>query len=256
MSRDKLYKCPYCEIRLNREDLLEHISDKHDDLIPDNYSPFRVMYDFINCKNPGYESKCVICNKTAGWNDDKGKYNLVCKSKACKEKYLQQLEANRKGNPGFNDAEVQEKLLANRKISGVYKFSDGVEKTYTGSYEKKCLEFLDKILHVNSEDILAPGVILEYEYEGKKKFYISDFYYVPYNLIIEVKDGGDNPNRKDMIEYRNKTTAKEKFIIDKTNYNYLRLTDNNFNQLLAVFFELKMNYLDGTCKDRVIHINQ
>ena len=115
---------------------------------------------------------------------------------------------------------------------------------------------MDKILHLNSEDILAPGVVLEYEYNGKKHLYISDFYYVPYNLIIEVKDGGDNPNRKDMIEYRNKTTAKEKYIINHTNYNYLRLTDNNLSQLLTVFFELKMKYLDGTNTERVIHINE
>lgn len=255
-SKNKLYKCPYCDIKLDREELLEHISDKHDDLIPKDYSAFRIAYDFINCKNPGYESKCVICNKIAGWNEAKGRYNLVCKNKKCKEEYIKQLEINRKGNPGFNDPDVQQDLLSKRKITGVYKFSDGVEKTYTGSYEKKCLEFMDKILNINSEDILAPGVVLEYEYEGKKHFYISDFYYIPYNLIIEVKDGGDNPNRRDMVEYRNKTTTKEKFIINKTNYNYLRLTNNDFRQLLTVFFELKMIYLDGTDKSRVIHINE
>ena len=256
MAKEKVYKCPYCDIKLDKEELIDHISDKHDDLIPSNYSSFRILYDFINCKNPGYESKCLICHKTAGWNEDKGSYNVICKNKNCKESYIKQLELNRKGNPGFKDKSIQEKLLASRKISGTYKFSDGVEKTYTGSYERKCLEFMDKILHINSEDILAPGVILQYEYNGEKLMYISDFYYIPYNLIIEVKDGGDNPNRKSMIEYRNKVTAKEKYIINNTDYNYLRLTDNNLSQLLSVFFELKMKYLDPNNKDRVIHVNE
>ena len=31
--------------------------------------------------------------------------------------------------------------------------------------------------------------VVEYEMNGKKHFYITDFLYIPYNLIIEVKDG-------------------------------------------------------------------
>jgi hypothetical protein len=45
--------------------------------------------------------------------------------------------------------EGQVKMLANRKISGEYKFQDGGKRTYTGSYEKKCLEFMDKVLGIS-----------------------------------------------------------------------------------------------------------
>ena len=255
MTKDKLYKCPFCDIKFNKSDLIDHVSDKHDDLIPKDYSAFRVVYDNINHITGDITKKCVICNKPTSWNEPKGKYNIVCNSKKCKEDYIKSLLASRKNiNPQFDTAKGQEELLANRKISGTYKMSDGIEKTYTGSYEKKCLEFMDKILHLNSEDIMAPGVTLEYDYDGKKHIYISDFYYIPYNLVIEVKDGGDNPNRRDMVEYRNKTTAKEKYIINKTNYNYIRLTDNDLSQLLAVFLELKMKYLDNST-ERIIRIN-
>ena len=41
----------------------------------------------------------------------------------------------------LNDPEQQQKMLANRKISGKYRYSDGTMFTYTGSYEKKLLEF-------------------------------------------------------------------------------------------------------------------
>ena len=60
---------------------------------------------------------------------------------------------------------------------------------------------------------MAPGPILEYDHEGKTHLYITDFYYQPYNLIIEVKDGGDNPNKRNMPEYRQKQIEKEKYII-------------------------------------------
>ena len=253
---NKLFKCPFCDSRFNKRDLIDHIGDKHDDLIPEKYSAFRVTYDHLNCKPAGFEgNKCCICNKKlATWNEEKGSYNKTCDNKACKEAYIKSLYNKKLTNILFGSAEGQAELLSKRKISGSYKMSDGVEKTYTGSYEKKCLEFMDKILHVNSEDIMAPGVSLEYEYDGKRHIYLSDFFYIPYNLIIEVKDGGDNPNRRDMVEYRNKTTAKEKYIINKTNYNYIRLTDNDLSQLLAVFLELKMKYLDNST-ERIIRIN-
>ena len=249
----KYFKCPFCDSKFTKADLVEHIADKHDDLIPENYSAFRVSYDYINCKPLGFKGNtCIVCKKNiTDWNENKGAYNKVCNSKACKETFAKSLTNDKFGTP-----EGQAELLAKRKISGKYKMSDGVEKTYTGSYEKKCLEFMDKVLHVNSEDLLAPGIALEYEYDGKKHMYLSDFFYIPYNLIIEVKDGGDNPNRKDMIEYRNKTTAKEKWIIKNTNYSYIRLTDNDLSQLMSIFFELKMIRLDGTDKGRIIRVNE
>ena len=251
ISKTKLFKCPYCDKKFNKIDLVDHVNDDHDDLIPENYSALRVVYDYINCKPAGYEGKCVICGKPSHWNEAKGKYNRLCDNKACKKAYIKL-----HSNPGLKSTEIQAVLLAKRKISGTYVMADGAEKTYTGSYEKKCLEFLDKIIKVRSEDIQATGVVLEYEYEGQKHMYLSDFYYAPYNLIIEVKDGGDNPNRREMIEYRNKTTAKEKYIINETKYNYIRLTNNEFSQLLTIFFELKMIYLDENSTERIIRINE
>ena len=110
-------------------------------------------------------------------------------------------------------------------------------------------------MNIKSEDISTPGPIMEYMFEGKKHIYISDIYYVPYNLIIEVKDGGDNPNNRSMPEYRAKQIAKEKYIIKETDFNYLRLTNNDFSQLLAVFMELKMEMSNDT-SERIIRINE
>ena len=58
-----------------------------------------------------------------------------------------------------------------------------------------------------------------------------------------------------MPDYRAKQIAKEKYIIKHTNYNYLRLTNNNLNQLLAVFANLKMQMVENT-GERVIHVNE
>ena len=106
------------------------------------------------------------------------------------------------------------------------------------------MEFLDTVLEYKSNEVIAPGPTLEYKFNGKTHHWITDFLLIPYNLIIEVKDGGDNPNNRSMPEYRAKQISKEKMITDMGTYSYLRLTDNNFGQLLSMLAELKKQVVD------------
>ena len=246
----KTYKCPYCEKRLIRKDLISHIEKKHEELIPQDFSAARLVYNQINKTTCG---KCRVCGTETTWNEKAGRYNVLCNNPKCKEHMREEYKKNMLRVKGtyniLNDPEQQKKMLANRSISGKYKFiTDGGELTYTGSYERKCLEFMDVVMQIPSKDILSPGPTLEYEYEGKKHFYITDFYYIPYNLIIEVKDGGDNPNNKKSVgmnSSREKTIEKEHLITDRGEYNYIRLTNNNFAQLLEIFMIIKEKLLEG-----------
>ena len=82
--------------------------------------------------------------------------------------------------------------------------------------------------------------------------------YIPYNLIIEIKDGGDNLNTKvspGMISSRERTLAKEKLITDKGEYNYLRLTNNNFAQLIEIFMSLKQRSLEDDDR-KIVRVNE
>lgn len=256
----KKIKCPYCEKRLPRKDLIYHVDRKHSDLIPKDYTATRVVFNTINHKEYG---NCIICGNMTEWDESKGRYDRLCKSPKCHEAYLTQVRNRMYNKYGTTNLitdkrfaeEQQKKMLANRRISGKYKFQNGDIKTYTGSYEKKCLEFMDLVLNCKSEDIMAPGPTIEYTLNGVTHLYISDIYYIPYNLIIEIKDGGDNPNTRDMKEYRAKQIAKEEAIIKSGKYNYLRLTNNNFVQLMDIFAELKYQLLEGNT-DPVIHINE
>lgn len=245
----KKYKCPYCEKRLIRKDLITHIDKSHKELIPENYTAARLVYNQVNKVDHG---KCRVCGKPTAWSEKSGRYDVLCGDPKCKEHMREEYKKNMLRVKGtyniLNDPEQQKKMLANRSISGQYKFQDGGVLTYTGSYEKKCLEFMDVVMQIPSKDILSPGPTLEYEYNGEKHFYITDFYYIPYNLIIEVKDGGDNLNTKDsasMRASREKTIEKEHLITDRGEYNYIRLTNNNFAQLIEVFMIIKEKLLEG-----------
>ena len=250
MTTKRKYKCPYCDYREESEKLIRHVAKKHEDLIPEGYTPTRVVY---NVRNKREHGSCMMCKKETGWDEATGRYKPFCSQK-CHEAYIKRFENNMLRVRGkmrlLDEPEQQEKMLANRRISGKYKFKDGGVHTYTGSYERKALEFLDLVMNVDSKDIMTPGPTLEYEYNGKKHTWITDIFWISLNLIIEVKDGGDNPNKRTMTTYREKQVAKEKMITDKGTFHYLRLTNNNFEQLFNIVAEIKMNAMED--KDEAI----
>ena len=260
----KKYKCPYCDLRIERSKLHIHIQDKHEDLIPEGYTALRVAFNAINNKTQG---NCIICKKVTDWNEDKGRYERLCNNPACKETYKKIVAERTKKvygterlqtDPEYAE-EVQRKALEGRKMSGKYKFSDGGVVSFMGSYEKKFLEFMDTVMRVKSEDILAPGPSIKYVFEGQKHIYLPDFYYVPYNLIIEIKDGGDNRNThpKRLGEEEEKIRTKEKAVADLKKYNYIRVTDNNFGQLMSVMALLKYQLVYSDYgKDFIIRVNE
>lgn len=256
---DKVYKstrkyhCPFCDVKLPRMELIDHIEKDHEELIPENYTPTRVVYDSINKTDHG---TCMICKKPVyEWNDKTSRYENLCGSKKCREEVRRvALERHIRvyNKPTLlGDPEHQEKMLANRHISGTYKHSDGASITYTGKYEKAAVEFMDKVMNIPSKDIQMPGPILEYEYNGEKHSWITDIYYIPANLIIEVKDGGNNPNNRSMPEYRGKQQAKEVMITELGKFNYLRLTNNDFSQLLEALAEIKYENMDQSTANKV-----
>lgn len=240
---EKKYKCPYCEDRLPRKKLGNHIEKLHSDMIPKGYTANRVAFNSINKKDHG---TCVICGKESPWNESKCRYDRYC-SKTCISKAAKIAEKNTKRHEQLRgpDAEkYQKEMLNNRKISGTYKFSTGGEMRYVGSYEKEFLSAMDLLMGVKVEDLQQPGPTIEYEYDGKKRKWITDFYYIPYNLVFDIKDGGDNPNTREMPEYRAKQTAKEKAIQSQGKYNYIRATNKEFDQVFTMMAELKALMLD------------
>ena len=258
----KKYKCPYCEKRLDRQKLITHIEKVHEDMIPENYTTTRVVFNLINKKTQG---KCVICGKETEWNEDKARYERICSSPKCKKSYIDQTadrlyKKHGKTKQDFlNDPKFQEKMLQNRSISGKYKFQDGGVLPYVGSYEKNFLQFMDQFFHVKSSDLIAPGPVIDYKFNGKTHQWITDFYYEPYNLVFDIKDGGSNPNTREMNEYRAKQIAKEKAIKDMKQYNYIRLTDNQFDQMIELMLELKENLIDtpvNTTRKVIIRVNE
>lgn len=257
MATERRIACPLCRRKDFKDKLIRHIEKDHEDIIGD-ISAEQFLYDKTH---PG-SGKCIVCGNKTDWNEKTGKYHRVCSNPKCKEELRAKFKKNMIRVHGkvslLDDAAHQAKMLAHRSISGTYVYSDGTKFTYTGSYEHKAIEFMDKVLNCNSKDIIMPGPVIDYtDQYGNSRQWITDIYYVPYNLIIEVKDGGDNPNNRQMDEYRAKQVSKEAELIKLGEYNYLRLTDNKFVQLMEVLALLKDQEInDPTTTNKVIRINE
>lgn len=242
------YPCPYCDKKMTRGDLIDHITDDHEALIPEEYSAARVVYDSINKKNYG---TCMVCGaRVYEWDPNICRYKNICNDPKCLEAVKQKARGNH-----LDDPEKQKIMLAGRSISGEYEFSDGSKHSYVGSYEKKALEFMDKGLNIPGKDILTPGPVIEYNYGGETHTWILDILYIPAMLAIDCKDGGSNPNTRPMESYREKQLSKEAAIAKQGVYNYLRLTDNNFGQLLSALADIKYGIINSDPR-KGIYINE
>ncbi|MBQ8130918.1 MAG: GNAT family N-acetyltransferase [Bacilli bacterium] len=248
MNPNKRFKCPFCNEHNTKEKLVYHIEKQHEEMIPEGFTAAQVLFHSIHKRPYNVKGSCVICKGETKWNERTYKYNRLCDRRECKDKLRDSYKKNMLKVYGtyniLNDMDQQEKMLRNRSISGIYKFRNGKIKQFTGSYEKKFLEFCDIMLNMDPDNIMMPGPTIEYSYHGEKHVWITDVLILPYNLCIDIKDGGNNPNNRDMHSYREKQIEKEKVITNKGEYNYLRLTDNQFGQLIGIMYELKLQMIE------------
>ena len=49
----KRYKCPYCDKRDYKSELVDHIEKEHEDMIPEGYTAARIVFNIANKKERG-----------------------------------------------------------------------------------------------------------------------------------------------------------------------------------------------------------
>lgn len=237
------FKCPECGQSLkDRDDLFLHIETEHGELLPNGFSGAR----YIFLKNHGRDySHCSECGRKTPWNEATQKPHKFC-SVRCKKVYRKKFEGRMIGKYNkiclLNDPDHQIKMMRNRKISGVYTWSNGYKMEYTGSYERDFLQFMDVMLQFEPLDVMSPAPqTFYYKYDGKDCFYIPDFYIASINTIVEIKDGGSNPNTHPKIQMvdKEKERLKDEVMKTQTQYNYIKITNKEYNKFVDFLIALK-----------------
>ena len=225
---------------MQKPSLYEHMLNQHEEQL-NGLSPAHVYFNFRNKKTSGL---CVWCRKNpTEFNEETERYERFCSDK-CKEAYkkdFKQKMMNKYGKTTLTrDPEFQKKMLKNRKISGEYTWSDGKKFTYTGSYEKDFLEYMDKIINLDSKDLFSPcPIIFDYIFNDKKHFYIPDFYVPSLNLIIEIKASDNKHYRERDLEQEK---LKDKAVLDsKDKYNFYKIFDKDYKDFTIYFKNLIYN---------------
>jgi len=250
----KMYKCVFCSRKYIVEDALyNHMEQEHKDELhglPAQQIAFNWRNRYALTKEFG---KCVMTGKTTKFNTVTGRYERFANDKA-RQQYREYFKRNMIRKYGkatiLDEPEQQKKMLANRSISGEYKWNRGTKTPYVGSYERKFLEYIDVYLDwENPGDVMGPAP-MTFPYitaEGKRKFHIPDFYITSLNLIVNIKASDNKHYRlRDIDDEKAQDAA-----IKKSNFNYLKLYDNKFDKFLEILQMVKDKQPND--KKRIFH---
>lgn len=261
MATKRKIKCKFCDAFFyTLDDYASHIEKYHRDMMRSDMTPKQFAYFLITGKEFG---NCIICKSHTKWDEKTCKYKRLCDSKICHDKYVKIFRDRMMNKYGkitlLDDPEQQKKMLANRKISGLYRWSTDprVKIQYTGSYELAFLVFLDRILSMDPSNIIAPSPhTYYYIYEGKKHFYIPDIFIPSLNLEIEIKDGGTNPNTHPKIVEVDKEKERLKDEVMKAKeipFDYIKIVNKDHIRFLQYLDQSKERDLSGD-KNKIVMI--
>jgi hypothetical protein len=231
------HKCPFCKRNYtDKPGLYDHMTEKHlTDLsgLPAAQIYFNFRNRYALTKENG---KCVMTGKPTRFNLVTERYERFADEEARKayRDYFRQNMIKKYGKDMLLDEpDQQKKMLASRSISGTYVWASGHKTTYTGSYERKFLEYLETQLGWdNPEDVMAPApMVFPYTYldEGER-VHIPDFYITSLNLIVNVKSSENQHYRLRDIDVEK---AQDE-AIKRSDFNYLKLYDNDFDKFLEI----------------------
>lgn len=237
-------RCPVCRHYYGpKKMVLTHMEGMHGRNIPANMSTGKFYYAlYHDGKTTGI---CTICGNPTKYDETTGRTKILCENIKCKQVFSERAQQNSLKVLGVRHStqlhEYQMKMLANRKISGEYAWSDGKATIqYVGSYEHRFLQFLDNFLDFDPLTIHAPcPLVFYYEYDGEIHEHTPDFYIDILDLIVEIKHGGDNPNNHPKIQAVDvqKDIAKEK-AIHNSSHNYIKIVNNDFGPFIQLLAKL------------------
>lgn len=241
--------CKYCNRYLSTRKVgIEHIEKMHaDKLEEEGLTVTQALWLGDHDTLTGRCTCCPTCKEITGWCDKTGKPYRISTNPACRARVAAQAERNLAGvgkdkHTMMSDMEHQREMLRNRKTSGKYKFQDGQTVDYSSQLELNWLMFCDKVLDLKSYMIQEPPESFTYHdpKTNTDRQYSPDYYLPDYNLLVEIKDGGDKPNGNPayLEETRYKVYLKDEVMKAQKKYNFIRISGKNYGAFMEALFTI------------------
>lgn len=258
----KIIRCKYCDTYCKGTmGYGSHLMREHSEILPQDMDEIQLVYYAMTGKTHG---NCVMCKKPTKWNEKSMKYHRFCDDPACKEKYRELFKKRMIGKYNkvtlLDDPQWQRIMLSKRKNSKTYVWSDrSVTMEYFGTYELDALRFFDTLMNWDPSDIMSPSPhTYYYVYEGKRHFYIPDFFIPSLNCEIEIKDGGDNPNNHPKIQAVDKVKEqrKDEVMSRIKGVDYVKITNRDYNTFMKYLEKKKEQLIDPVTPTNIVVIGK
>lgn len=254
--------CPYCSKYFSKKQAaIDHINKYHGNYLErDGMDAAQALYFSTHGTLKG---KCMCgCGQDTEWNYKTGKPYKVSNDPQCRERLRRQAVTNHKKIYGtetlLNDMEHQKEMQKNRPTSGKYKFADGGEVGYLSSLEQNFLQFCDKVMEFTSNMVQESPETFTYKVpnDGKEHQYIPDYYLPDYNLLVEIKDGGENPNTNPAFikETKYKVALKDEVMRKQNRYNYIKIVDKKYGPFMEILYKISRSETDYKSPGRTIAV--
>lgn len=244
-----IHKCPLCSYSFkDKQSLYSHMDFEHNNELQ-GLTPAHLYFNYRNRARYSLYNifgKSVVSDKPTLFDEVTETYQRFA-DQADKDLNTAQFEARMMAVHGkkrlTDDMEKQREMLHSRSIANMYTFTDGGQVNYIGSYEKRFLMHLDLDLHLSSNDVLADPLqmVVPYIDNGVKRQHLPDFYIIPMQCIINIKN--DSKPRRDLIETE---YAQDKAIINiltkgkGKGRKYLKIVENNFKEFDKLFNKMRL----------------
>ena len=242
-----IHKCPLCSYSYKEKSkLYDHMDFEHNEELH-GLTPAHLYFNYRNRARYSLYNvfgRSMVSKKPTLFDEVTETYQRLADQadKDLNTKIFEDRMMNVHGKKRLtDDIRKQREMLHNRKIAGRYIFTDGGEVTYIGSYEKRFLKHLDLDLHISSNDVLADPLqmVVPYKLNGVDKQHLPDFYIIPMQCIINIKN--DSQPRRDLIE---REYAQDKSIVKNLiqgkgkSRKYLKIVENDFRKFDKLFKKL------------------
>lgn len=149
----------------------------------------------------------------------------------------------------MSDTEHQKEMRKQKHTSGSYQFkTDGGKVDYESQLDKNFLMFCDRVVELPSYAVLEAPESFPYfdPKENVQRQYTPDYYLPDYNLLIEIKEGGNHPNTNPayLKETKYKVALKDEAMKKQTKYNFIRISGANYGPFLEMLYNITHQQVD------------